>query len=453
MDIKDKRTSPVIDQPLELGPSNGDEIIVAGHHESETGSALPTLWLLWHRRGLLGRFALWGLIAATLFAFLIPKRYESTARLMPPDSDSMGKLALLASGAGSGASALGLTGLASNLLGVKNTGALFIGVLGSRTVQDRLIDRFDLRKVYWVPRYEDARKRLKERTDLEEDRKSGVITITVTDTDPARAREMAQSYVNELNKLVAEVSTSSARRERIFLEGRLREVEQDLGRSEKEFSQFSSKNTTLDLREQGKAMLNAAAELEGQLVAAQAQLTGLEQVYTSNNIRVRTLQARIAELRRQLNRLAGAKGGTDPAATSTDPSALPVPPIRDLPLLGVQYADLYRRVRVQETVFEVLTKQYELAKVEEAKEIPTVKVLDRPNFPEKKSFPPRLVIMVIGLLLAFAAGTTWIIGTERWTQLSPEDPTKMFLLEVLSTVEKNVSWKAFRERNRRQHLE
>ena len=188
---------------------------------------------------------------------------------------------------GSGVGGFGGGGIASDLLGVKSSGALFVGIVGSQTVQDRVIRDFDLQRVYRDSKIEDARKDLAEHTEVSEDRKSGIITIGVTDHDPKRAAGMAKAYVGELDRLVAQVSTSSARRERIFLEGRLETVKSDLDLTAKNFSQFASKNTAIDIPAQGKAMVEAAAILQGRLIAAQSELSGLQQIYTKNNVRVR----------------------------------------------------------------------------------------------------------------------------------------------------------------------
>jgi uncharacterized protein involved in exopolysaccharide biosynthesis len=355
---------------------------------------------------------------------------------MPPDNQSTSGLAAAAA-AMSGVGA-GLGGVTSDLLGLKSTSDVFVGILTSRTVQDKLIQQFDLKKLYWDRRMEDARRDLAEHTGISVDRKSQIITIIVTDHDPKRAAAMALAYVEELNRLVAELSTSSARRERIFLEERLKAVNQDLEVAEKEFSQFSSKNTAIDIKEQGKAMVEAAATLQGQYIAAQSELEGLKQIYTDNNVRVRSVRARIAELKRQLEKLGG-KGeqASDPSGQQAD---YLYPSIRKLPLLGVTYADLYRRTRVQEAVFETLTKQYELAKVQEAKEIPTVKVLDMPSIPEKKSFPPRPLIIFMGMTLAFAAATTWVFGKMSWDQTDSNDPRKVFAQEVFQTSRAYLPW-------------
>jgi capsule polysaccharide export protein KpsE/RkpR len=278
-----------------------------------------------------------------------------------------------------------------------------------------------------------ARKDLAGHTDISVDRKSQIISITVTDKSPQRAAAMAETYVEELNRLVADLSTSSARRERIFLEGRLQSVSQDLEAAEREFSQFASKNIAIDIKEQGKAMVDAAATLQGQLIAAQSEYEGLKQIYTDNNVRVRSVRARIDELQRQLEKLGG-KGESASSLSSNQGDSF-YHSIRKLPLLGVTYADLYRRTRVQETVFETLTKEYELAKVQEAKEIPTVKVLDIPIIPDKKSFPPRLLIIFLGTALAFAVATTWVFGKTAWDQTDSNDARKVFAQEVFATVQ------------------
>lgn len=427
--------SAPVRQPVPEVPEP-DLPITPNAEESSQGNKPSVIYLrlLWEHRRSLTRAVIYGLVASTLIAFLIPVRYESTARLMPPDSSQPGGLAMAAAALSGGAGGLG--GVASEMLGIKNTSDIFVGILSSRTVQDKLIQQFDLKKLYGARGMEDARKGLAGRTGISVDRKSQIIAITVTDHDPKRAAAIGQAYVEELNRLVAELSTSSARRERIFLEERLRAVNQDLEAAEKDFSQFSSKNTAIDIKEQGKAMVEAAATLQGQYIAAQSELEGLKQIYTDNNVRVRSVQARINELKRQLEKIGG-KGENDSAPVGQQTDSL-YPSIRKLPLLGVEFADLYRRTRVQEAVFESLTKEYELAKVQEVKEIPAVKVLDSPNIPDKKSYPPRLVIMLLGTTLVFGLATAWVFGRAAWDQTDSKDPTKAFAQEVFTTMKASI---------------
>jgi uncharacterized protein involved in exopolysaccharide biosynthesis len=381
------------------------------------------LQLFWDRRRFLLRAGIYALLASILITFLIPVRYRAKAQLMPPEGQQGLGMALMSalSSKGSGAGALGMAG---DLLGMRNSGALFVGVLKSRTVADRLIQEFDLLHLYRDSKIEDARDDLEDHTDISEDRKSGILTVAVWDHDAKRAAAMAQAYVSELDRLVAQVSTSSARRERIFLEGRLHEVKSDLDAAAKRFSEFASKNTAIDIPAQGKAMVEAAATLQGQVIAAESELSGLEQIYAESNVRVRALKARIRELHQELEKIGG------DTANPLNGEGLIAPPIRKLPLLGVTYADLYRQNKIEETVFELLTQQYEMAKVQEAKEIPSVKVLDAPVVPTKKSFPPRGILIGVGTLLGLAGSAGWIVLRKKWNETDPSDPGRVLAEEV-----------------------
>ena len=398
--------------------------------------AVARLDLLYDRRRFLGKLLICGLVLFLAIAVLIPSKYTSTVQLMPPDQQASSGIAAIAALAGrSGGSGL-LTGLAGDVLGLKTSGDLFIGVLGSRTVQDDLINKFDLRTLYKAKRWETARRTLAGRTVVTQDKKSGIITIAVTDRSPERAAAMGGEYVNQLNWVMTQLNTSSAHRERVFLEDRLGQVKQDLENAEKEFSQFASKNEALDIPAQGKAMVEASSVLEGQLIAAETELQGLKQIYTDNNVRIRSTEARISELRAQLEKLRGTAGLEDAAGDSDSLH----PSIRKLPLLGVNYADLLRATKVQEAVFEALTQEYELAKVQEAKEIPSVKVLDPPNVPERKSSPHRAIITGFGGMAFLVAGVVWVLGVNRWRQTDDRDPAKFFTQRIFADVSKALPW-------------
>jgi uncharacterized protein involved in exopolysaccharide biosynthesis len=426
-------------QNVDLDPEIRETLGVEDEEQLARERFIARLRLLWRRRRFLFRAVICGVVAATLIAFLIPARYESTVRLMPPDNRSglaLAAVTLNGRGGSLGSSLLG--DLGSDLLGLRSTSDLFVGILRSRTVEDRLIAQFNLKHVYRVRRIEDARKELDDHSAITVDRKSQIVIIKVTDKDRYRAAAMARMYIGELNHTVSEVSTSSARQERIFLERRLKEVKQDLESAEKDFSQYASQNTAIDVKEQGKAMVEAAASLQGELIAAQGRLQEMKQTYTSNNVRVRGLQARVTELQNQLNKIGGkGEGVSTPSGQESDSL---YPSIRKLPLLGVTWADLYRRVKVQEAVFETLTQQYELARVEEAKEIPTVRVLDAPDVPEKKSGPPRLLIIILGALFSIFVAIGWVVGTAKWQQTDPQDPGKALAEEVVATVKSNRLW-------------
>ena len=425
----------------------GTEVVLPGIPESGAPSngssphrSYLAMRLLWTQRQFLGAVLRWGALLSVLTAFLIPASYESHTALMPPDSQSSAMGLLAAMGSNAGVSGGALT-MGADLLGLKSSGALFISLLNSQTVQDDLINRFDLRGVYWVKTYRSAREMLASRTSIDEDRKSGVISIAVSDHDPARASAMAQAYTEELNHMVADLNTSAAHRERVFLEERLKVVKQDLDQSAKELSEFSSKHTAIDIKQQGQAMVEAAATLQGQVIAAESELRGLEQIYNPNNVHVRSVSARIAELKRQLEKL----GGSAVAPEDSESSDSMYPSIRQLPALGLTFSDLYRRVKINEAVYEALTRQYELARVEEAKQVPSVKVIDVAHPPEKRSGPSRLLIIFGGTGLALCLGATWVFGKHAWTSSDPSDPRRLLVEEVATSVGNEIHWSRARD--------
>ncbi len=380
--------------------------------------------LLWDRRRLLLRVAGVTLVLSAVIAFLIPKRYESVARIMPTEQPSSGA-AMLAALAGHSLGGLGGLGNLAGLLGGRTSGALFIDLLHSRTISDRIIDRFHLQQVYKKRYRIDTVKYLAHHTTVVDDKKSGAITVTFNDTDPRRAQAITQAYLDELNSLVTHANTSSARREREFIEKRLVSVQAELQAAEKALGQFSSNNVTFDIKEQTHAMVDAAAKLQGELIVGQSELDSLQQIYGDGNVRVRAARARIGVLKSELTKMSGSSSD-EPGENSSEL----YPSLRQIPKLAVPYTDLYRRVRIQETVFELLSQQYEMSRIEEAKDTPVVAVFDQPLVAEKKSFPPRLLIILI--VTAFAVMTTsfYIVLSAMWHQVSPADPRKMLAHEI-----------------------
>jgi uncharacterized protein involved in exopolysaccharide biosynthesis len=374
--------------------------------------------------------------AACVVALLLPLHYEGVTKIVPGENQggSTGLLAKLGGAAGPAGGGLGLGLDPTSLLGLKTPGALYIEIMKSRTVQDRLIDRFNLRRHYWMTgrwwpnTYYATRKKLTSFTDFEEDKKSGVITLTYTDYDKRTAAAIANAYVEELNRLAADLNTSDAHRERVFLEERLKSAKQDLDQASLALSQFSSKNTVMDPQNQGRSMMDAAARIQGELIARESELRGLKEIYSDDNVKVRTLRAQIGELQAQLKKLMGGSA-TGPAEAAGSGAEL-YPSMRTLPVLGNQYADLYRQTRIQETVYEFLTQQYEMAKIQEAKELPTVRVMDLAVPPERKSGPIRTLVVILSVLAGLALASFWVMGHNAWAQLPGDDPRRILAAEV-----------------------
>lgn len=407
--------------------SEADREILNGTSNENSLPHPAPMWLgwvdaayqLWSQRW---RIARWGLLALVLSAGVAWKypKYESTTQIMPPDGGGGGLSALLPAALSKTPS---LIGMASDMIGIKSTGAIFVKVLGSRTLQDHLIDHFDLRAKYHLQYWEDTRKKLASRTTVAEDKKSGIISISVKDHDPGLATDMANAYVKELSIVMGQVSVSAARQEREFIEKRLTDENKNLDEAENQYSHFASANMALDVPEQTKVTVEAAARLQGELIAARAQLEGMKQTYTEENIRVKSAQAHVDELQRALGRING--GSTQSVSDPTNP----YPSVKNLPVVGVKWAELYRNAKIRETVVEMLTQQLEMARIQEAKEIPVVKVLDPASNPERKS-PGALEIVVVGTLIGLFLASLGYLLKNLWDRWDEDDPKRILITHI-----------------------
>ena len=389
--------------------------------------------ILWRHRRLLVRVFLIAAACSLALALLIPKRYTSTAMIMPPantNSSSVMIAALAGRALGGGGSNNSFSSLAGSLLGTGNTTALYIDLIKSGTISNHLIERFELQKVYDKRYRIDTAKKLARRTSVTEDKKSGVITITVEDSDRVRARNLAQGYLDELNLLLTHTSTTSAHQERVFIERRLQTAHTDLVRAQQELSNFSTSHTTIDIKEQTRAMVDAMARVQAELIAEQSSLSSLRQIYGDQNIRVKSAESRIGSLQQKLNSLAGTPGAGVDVPVSNDQ---PYPALRSLPQLAVPYAELYRNLRIQETLFELLTQQYELSRIEEAKDVPVVSVIDAPGIAEKKSFPPRTLLTLALTVISLLITAAFLLIRGRWEQVPAETAQKIFLQQIAAS--------------------
>lgn len=415
-------------RPAEKTVNKTDTLTPIEIAEEPVPLTIIVLRTLWRDRRLLGKIFALGLILSIAIAFLIPNYYKSTVQLMPPGWQSTSRN-LAAPFSGMSLAASSGAGLAGGLLNSRSPSGPLLGIIGSRIMQDDLIARFNLLHVYHKRYLVDARKILARKTDAIEDKPTGIISITVTDRDPVRARDMADAYVEELNKLVVTMDTSAAHRERVFLDQRLQNIQTDLESSEQQLSHFSSRTGAMNETEQSRAMLNAVTTVQGQLIAAESELHGLESAYSGENVRVKQAKARVATLNAQLQRIEGVDGTGDVSSTTNQS----YPSLRQLPLLGVTYADLYRRTKTLEVAYELLNRELEAAKIEEAEEIPSVKVLDPPTIPQKKSFPPRILLIALGAVLSLFIAGIYVIFREVWRRIDDGDPWKTLVQEIAAS--------------------
>jgi capsule polysaccharide export protein KpsE/RkpR len=410
--------------------SNGTSGIKA--LDEHSSSWIETVLRLWSQRLRIGMWTVVGMIISAGLTTVICK-YEATAQLMPPEGNSSSGLAALAApflGKATEGSGVGsMLGMGDLLGSAKGSGALFAKVLQSQTIENSLIKRFNLLQHYSMNYMEDARHKLTSRTTISEDKKSNVLTLSVRDKDSLLATALVAAYIEELDRVMAKVATSAARRERIFLEQRLDDEKKILEESERQFSKFASSNMTLDVPQQTKVTVEAAARLQGEMIDARSQLEALEQVYAPDNVRVKSLRARIAALSRDLVKI---NSGRVMSEVTQDP-ANPYPSVKNLPLIGVQWTDLYRNTKIHEAVFELLTQRYEVARIQEAKDMPAVKVLDPPSVSERK-YPNASQVIFIGTIVSLVLACLGIFLKGRWERLNPEDPRKILLSRIYGGV-------------------
>lgn len=397
--------------------------------EEEVGNTLGSrladfLRACWARRKTVCGILVAGILISVLYAIVQPNIYVSSTTLMPPGNSSpYPSISSLLSPGGSAAAVLG-----SEALGLNDPGDLFVSILKSRNVQDGLINRFGLVDYYKTRSIEDARQSLMAATRIDDDRRSGVITISVADRNPVIAAKMAQGYAEELNRVVAGNTTSEARRERIFLEERVKDIKQQLDESAKQLSQFSTKSGAIDMPSQTKSMVDEGLRLQAELIDGRSQLAALLQTYSEDNSRVRALEAHNAELQREIDKMGGVRQGSG-ADSNADKS--PYPTVEELPALGLTYYDLERKMQVDEALWEALTRQYEAAKVDEAAEIPTVQILDVANIPDRKSAPIRRLIVEIGAILSLVVACIVVVAGMIWEEMDDEDEPKRLITDVV----------------------
>lgn len=326
-------------------------------------------------------------VITMIVSLLMPKIYESTASILPPQEDSsVGNLSALLAASGAG-------GMIAGFLPSSGKGELFVTILKSRTMTDDLIDSFHLLKVYRVKLRAEARQALSKNIRINR-LKDGTIMINVQDKDPHRAAKMANFYAANLDKLSRTLSISKAKDTRIFIEKRLSETKEALNRAEEELRAFQSENKVIELSEQAKAAISAAADLRAKITELELQLKLLQSYATGSNPEVENLKLQIKELKSKLRKLEQGNNHNQGLDISFSKA----------PSLGLRFIRLTREVKIQEAVFTILTQQYEQAKISEAKDMPTVQVLDYALPAEKKCKPKIKLNMAIAGSLSLFVG-------------------------------------------------
>jgi tyrosine-protein kinase Etk/Wzc len=344
-----------------------------------------------------------GVLAITI-AFLITPKFSATAVILPPQQQQSSGVAAMLGQLG------GLAGAAGSIAGLKNPNDLYVGMLGSRTIADKLIKRFDLKNRYDQETLDETRNKLKTYATVTSD-KNGTISVLVEDKDAKFAADMANAYVAELALLTNSLAISDAAQRRLFFEKQLLTVKDDLADAEIALRKTQESTGMLQLDGQVQGIIRNVAQLEGTIAAKEVQLNAMRSFATSNNPDLVRLQGEIQGYRTQLEKLRIGKSG------STGDLMVPTGKI---PEVGIEYIRSLRNLKYQETIFELLSKQFELAKIDEAKESSIIQILDVAVPAEKKSKPKKAIIILLGFLGGAFLGMLIALMRDAY-QLSKSD--------------------------------
>ncbi len=366
-------------------------------------------WLvIWKRRWLIGALCSASIIATLIFGLLSPKIFESTATILTPRDSDLSGFNLAAAGIAQQIPGFGIPSQTP----VRD---LFVAILKSRTLAENLVPQFKLKDYYKAIDLEDATKMLQGATTvslIKEGLIPILISIKVADTDPKLAAQIANAYPEQLDRLWAKFGTGRAGRQRRFIAEQLEKTRKDLIAAEESLKSFQQRNRAVSMGAQAQGAIEVAARLKGEIITSEVQLQSMRGFATDSNPEVVRLTGRIGELKRQL---AQAQYGTglDLPAVASNPGhpqkELYVTPAK-VPEMGLELARLTRDLRVQETVYTLLTQQFEQAKIAEAQDLPVVQVLDQAVPAIRKSKPKIKLNMLIagaaslflGIFLAFS---------------------------------------------------
>ncbi|MGE5645919.1 MAG: Wzz/FepE/Etk N-terminal domain-containing protein [Acidobacteriota bacterium] len=358
-------------------------------------SLLEVLHVLARHRRLIAAAALLAAGLAGIAVFFWPPSYTAEAVILPPQPEQSSQAMMMGSLAGLG-NLGGLAGVGAASGFLRNPAELYIGILKSRTVADSLIARFRLAGVYGTSGLTGSRRALERHTSISAGRDS-LIRIRVDDHDRARAAQLANAYVDELQRRNSGLALTLASRRRVFFEQQLAGEKNALADAEVALKKVQQASGLVLPEGQSEALIRSIAQLRAEIAGREVQLQGMSAYAAPGNPQLRMVQREVDALRAQLNKLEG--GAPDGLAV----------PARSLPALGLEYVRKLRDVKYHEVLFEILSKQYEAARIDEVRMAPLVQVVDQAVVPDRKSWPPRgLFTLAAGCLGALAA-CAWVL--------------------------------------------
>ncbi len=374
---------------------------------------LKLLTTLAGRKKTIARFTIAVTLLTVVISLVLPVRYAGTTVILPPQQgQSLANLMMGQLGA--------LAGLGREL-GVKSNIELYAAMLRSESVQYGLVRQFKLMELYHSKTMLDARKELDDRTSLKVQPKQGLIQLSVTDRDPKRAADLANGYVAQLHDLNQRIAFTDNSQRRMFFEDQLRQAKDNLVDAEQKMKQTQEKTGMLQLDAQSRAIIQTVANLKAQIAGKQVQLQAMRSYATGRNPDYVIAEQQLAGLQEQLAKLLHNQNlseGDIEIPTSKVPEA------------GLAYLHAYRNLRYYEAIYEVIAKQYEAAKLDEAKSVSFAQVIDPATVPEKKSFPKRTIIVICAFLAALVLSSTYVILQEAYSRFVA-DPANRAQMDVL----------------------
>ncbi|MFP5266282.1 MAG: GumC family protein [Acidobacteriota bacterium] len=389
--------------------------------EEEEISLLDLLIVLAeHKRTILwitGTFA----ILSVVISLLLPVKYTASTTLLPPETGSSMSSLLSSQLGGLG----GMAAMAGGSLGLKNPNDQYVAMLRSQTVEDAMVKRFGLMQEYHAHYLSIARKDFEGNVTLDGDGKDGLIHISVEDRNPVKAAAMANGYVDAYRNLSKNLAISEASRRRLFFQEEVDKARTNLADAEIALEQTEQKTGIIAPDSQERALIDSAATLRAQITALDVQIQGMQTYATGENAQLIQAQQELSGLRDQLEKLSGS--GNVTAKTSTDEFLLPRGTI---PKAGMEYIRRLRDVTYYETILDILARQFEMAKLDEAKEGALIQVVDPAIVPDRKSFPKRALIVIGSTTLGFFLGTFLALLQAAVQRLrgDPETSIKLALL-------------------------
>jgi uncharacterized protein involved in exopolysaccharide biosynthesis len=378
-----------------------DALFSANKAEAESASFLELATALAQRKWFILKMTAGAGVIGLIVALLLPNWYTAETKILPPQQQQSSAMALLSSlGKSSGLGTL--ASAAGSSLGLKNPNDLYVGMLKARPIADALIQRFDLQKLYRAKDMTDARKSLADHTEIV-DGKDGMISISVEDKDKKRAAQITNAYIEELRNLSKGLALTEASQRRLFYEEQLKQTRDDLARAELGLKQAQQKTGVIEPDAQARALIEGVGDLRGQIVAKEVELQAMRSFATDKNPDVDIAQQELAGMKAQLKKMEKQTG---------DPSSFEVN-LKDVPQAQLDYIRATRDLKFQETLFTLLSEQFEVAKMDEARDAALIQVVEPAIPPDKKSSPKRAVITVLSTICGFLVGSLCVLFI-RW---------------------------------------